>query len=88
MAGIIALSTYIPSAHLITADLSEANRRIPLFVAHGTDDDVVSPGLGRQALELVQSLGYTPEWHTYDMPHAVCEEEIADIGIWLTERLV
>ena len=87
LAGVIALSTYIPSAHLITSDLSEANRQIPLFVAHGTDDDVVSLGLGRQALELVQSLGYMPEWHTYPMPHAVCEEEIADIGIWLGERL-
>lgn len=60
---------------------------IPLFVAHGTDDDVVSLGLGQQALALVQSLGFNPEWHTYDIPHAVCEAEIADIGVWLNERL-
>lgn len=88
LAGVIALSTYIPSPHLITSDLSEANRQIPLFVAHGTDDDVVSPGLGQQALRFVQSLGFNPEWHSYDMSHAVCEEEIADIGDWLSKRLL
>lgn len=88
LAGVIALSTYMPSPHLITSDLSEANRQIPLFVAHGTDDDVVSLGLGQQAFRFVQSLGFNPEWHSYDMPHAVCEEEIADIGDWLSKRLV
>lgn len=87
LAGVIALSTYIPCPNLITAELSEANLHIPLFVAHGTDDDVVSLGLGEQALALVKALGLTPESHTYDMPHAVCQEEIEDIGTWLNVRL-
>ncbi|ENO89153.1 alpha/beta hydrolase [Thauera linaloolentis] len=87
LAGVIALSTYIPAAHLITRELAAANRGIPLFVAHGTEDDVVSPGLGRQALDLLHSVGLEPEWHAYAMPHAVCPQEIADIGAWLRERL-
>lgn len=87
LAGVIALSTYIPCPNLITVERSEVNRHIPLFVAHGTDDDVVSLGLGTQALELVKSLGLSPEWHTYDMPHSVCPEEIEDIGYWLDARL-
>lgn len=87
LAGVIALSTYIPSPHLITDELSEANLKIPLFIAHGTDDDVVSMGLGEQALEFLRLQGLFPEWHTYDMPHSVCEEEIADIGGWLNNRL-
>lgn len=87
LAGAIALSTYIPNFELISSDLSEANKQIPLFAAHGIDDDVVSLGLGQQAFEDLQSLGFRPEWHTYDMPHAVCEEEIRDIGIWVRERL-
>ena len=87
LAGVIALSTYIPSAHLVTDDLSAANRDIPLFVAHGSEDDVVSPVMGRQALELLQSLGLKPEWRTYAMPHAVCTQEIDDIGAWLRARL-
>ncbi len=87
LAGVIALSTYIPSPHLITDNLSEANRRIPMFVAHGTDDDVVSLTLGTQALEFVKSQGLAPEWHTYDMPHSVCAEEVNDIGAWLNNQL-
>lgn len=87
LAGVIALSTYIPSAKLITGNLADANRRIPLFVAHGTDDDVVSLGLGRQALELLQGLGFSPEWHTYEMAHSICLQEVGDIGDWLNGRL-
>ncbi len=83
LAGIIALSTYLPSARLVTDGLADANRRIPIFAAHGTDDDVVSLALGEQALAVLQSLGLEPEWRTYDMPHSVCMAEVADIGAWL-----
>lgn len=87
LAGVIALSTYIPEARLITEDLSAANRHIPLFVAHGTDDDVVSITLGRQALALLEQCGLKPAWHTYDMPHSVCIDEVRDIGSWLNARI-
>ena len=87
LAGVIALSTYIPSARLITNDLAEANQQIPVFAAHGTDDDVVSIELGQHALALLKTLGLEPEWRTYDMPHSVCMAEIADIGKWL-ERVL
>ena len=83
LAGVIGLSTYIPSAMLITDDLAAANRRIPVFAAHGTDDDVVALELGEQALALLQTLGLEPEWRTYAMPHSVCMAEVADIGRWL-----
>ena len=88
LAGVIALSTYIPEARLITEHLSGFNRQIPLFVAHGTDDDVVSIGLGRQAVEILNQCELSPEWRTYDMAHAVCNEEIADIGAWLRARIM
>ncbi len=87
LAGIIALSTYIPEARLITDELTEANRRIPLFVGHGTDDDVVSLQLGQQALSVLEQCGLTPDWHTYAMPHSVCMEEVADIGALLSQRI-
>ncbi|MEN9476302.1 MAG: hypothetical protein RLZZ300_443 [Pseudomonadota bacterium] len=87
LAGVIALSTYIPEARLITEDLSAANRHIALFAAHGTDDDVVSITLGRQALALLEQCGLKPAWHTYDMPHSVCIDEVRDIGTWLNARI-
>jgi len=87
LAGVIALSTYIPAPGLITRELAEANRRIPIFAAHGSEDDVVAPGLGMQALALLRDLGLAPDWHLYAMPHAVCPQEIADVAAWLKGRL-
>lgn len=87
LAGIIALSTYIPSPGLITGEPSAANRDIPVFAAHGTQDDVVPLALGAQAVEVLRGLGLAPAWHTYAMPHSVCMQEIADVGAWLRARV-
>lgn len=83
LAGIIALSTYIPSPALLLDEFAEPNRHIPVFAAHGTDDDVVSIKLGEHALEVLRKVGVLPEWHTYAMPHSVCLDEVVDIGAWL-----
>lgn len=83
LAGIIALSTYIPSPGLLVDGFVEANRQVPVFAAHGTHDDVVSPALGEHAVEVLRQLGIEPEWHRYPLPHSVSLEEIADIGRWL-----
>ncbi len=88
LAGIIALSTYIPAPALLRRELSAANRLIPVFAAHGRADDVVSPALGEQAIALLRELGLEPEWRHYDMTHSVSMEEIADIGAWLRRRLL
>jgi phospholipase/carboxylesterase len=87
LAGVIALSTYIPSARLITRNLSAANSHLPIFAAHGLEDSVVSLALGEQAIKLIETYGYLPHWHTYPMEHEVCSEEIADIGAWLRQRI-
>ncbi|MEO8411071.1 MAG: alpha/beta fold hydrolase [Propionivibrio sp.] len=87
LAGIIALSTYIPAAELLTDEASAANRAIPIFAAHGSDDEVVAAGLGRAARDWLQQHGHAPEWHEYPMPHAVCMEEIRAIGQWLRKTL-
>lgn len=83
LGGIIALSTYIPSPGLLVDGFVEANRQVPVFAAHGTHDDVVSPALGEHAVEVLRQLGIEPEWHRYPLPHSVSLEEIADIGRWL-----
>src|SRR5574343_506974 len=65
LAGVIALSTYIPSARLITRNLSAANCHLPIFAAHGLEDSVVSLALGEQAGKLIETYGYLPQWQTY-----------------------
>jgi len=87
LAGVIALSTYIPSLALIERDATDANRQIDIFGAHGSEDDVVSPGLGRAARDAVIAHGCRVDWHEYRMPHSVCIEEIQALGRWLESRL-
>jgi len=88
LAGIVALSTYIPSPALIETEATAANRAVPIFAAHGSLDDVVAPELGRRARDFLAARGHAPEWHEYPMPHSVCIEEVREIGRWLGERLV
>lgn len=88
LAGIIALSTYLPIAERTAAEASAANRGVPIFMGHGNLDPVVGHALGQMSAELLRNLGYPVDWHTYPMPHSVCAQEIADISIWLGARLV
>ncbi len=87
LAGLIALSTYIPAQKLLEEEATEANRTVPIFAAHGTEDDVVSPELGIRARDFLTLHGYRYEWHEYPMPHSVCLEEVNEIGRWLRDRI-
>ncbi|MBS1144306.1 MAG: carboxylesterase [Proteobacteria bacterium] len=87
LAGVIALSTYIPSPDLLDEASAGPNRQIPILAAHGLDDDVVSPVLGMTARELLEDRGYAIEWHEYAMAHSVCLEEVWAIGNWLNARM-
>lgn len=87
LAGLIALSTYLPTPQVVRDEATAANRDLPIFAAHGVIDDVVSPVLGLAARDFLTKMGYQTEWHEYPMPHSVCMEEIEDIGAWLRPRL-
>ena len=83
LAGILALSTYLPLAASVAAERSAANAGGPLFMAHGRFDDIIPLERARQSRALLEGLGCKVEWHEYAMPHALCGEEIADIAAWL-----
>lgn len=85
LAGIAALSTYIPSAALLRRDLAAANEALPIFAAHGVHDEVVSPQFGQQAVSLLEELGFAPQWHSYPFGHEVSRAEFADLSTWLKQ---
>ena len=87
IAGVMALSTYLPIAEKLAAEASAANRGLPIFMAHGSFDPVIALARAEQSRGLLQSLGYPVEWREYPMPHSVCPEELADIGAWLKRVL-
>ena len=83
LAGIMALSCYLPVAGTLAAEAHAANRGVPVFMAHGTQDPVVALSRALESRELLGREGYAVEWHEYPMPHSVCAEEIRDISTWL-----
>ena len=87
LAGIIVLSAYLPLPDRLQAEASEANRDIPIFMAHGLTDPVIPPAQGLASAEALQQAGYAVDWQEYPIPHAVCPQEIDAIGVWLGERL-
>lgn len=87
LGGIVALSTYLPLAEKTDAEVTAANRAIPIFMGHGTVDPIVPLRLGEMSRDTLQRLGYAVEWHAYPMAHQVCAEEIADLRRWLGARL-
>jgi phospholipase/carboxylesterase len=87
LAGIIALSTYLPIVDSLAAERSAANASVPIFWGHGTFDPVVILQRGLDSRAALEALGYQVEWHTYPMAHAVCPEEIADLSHWIGQRL-
>ncbi|TAL75564.1 MAG: carboxylesterase [Rhodanobacter sp.] len=87
LAGIVALSTYLPLAAALATERSQANAAVPIFQGHGRFDPVVVPPRAIASREQLEHLGYKVDAHVYPMAHAVCVEEIADLRAWLTPRL-
>jgi phospholipase/carboxylesterase len=83
LAGALALSTYLPLAATLASERSAANARLPIFMAHGTDDGVLPLQLAETSRGALEALGYAVAWHAYPMAHSVCLEEIGAIGAWL-----
>jgi phospholipase/carboxylesterase len=83
LAGVLALSTYLPLAGTLAGERSAANAAIPIFMAHGSADPVLPLSLAEASRSALTALGYGVEWHVYPMAHSVCLEEVSAIGGWL-----
>ena len=87
LAGIVALSTYLPLDAKTADERSAQNAGLPIFMGHGSVDQVVPQTLGSRSRDALVAFGYAVEWHSYPMAHSVCAEEIADLRAWIGARL-
>ncbi len=87
LAGIIALSTYLPMADRLDLAGSPANASIPIFMGHGQFDPLVPLSLAQQSLETLQSRGHPVSWRTYPIPHSVSLEEFEELSVWFRETM-
>jgi len=87
LAGVLALSTYLPLSASLEKEAAPANRKIPLFMAHGQFDDIIPISRAERSRDFLAGLGYPIDWHAYPMPHSVCADEIGDISRFLARIL-
>jgi phospholipase/carboxylesterase len=87
LAGIMALSTYLPLAESFADEATAENRKTPIFMAHGTEDPVIPFEMSTRSRDILLQHGYDVDWHEYPMPHSVCLEEIQDIASWMKRVL-
>ena len=85
LAGLLALSTYLPFEEDTKAEQKPANSKTPIFASHGTLDQVVPINLGKSSVDALQALGYDIQWRTYPMEHQVAMEQIVEIGQWINQ---
>lgn len=88
LAGIVALSTYLPIGARIEAQRAPIQGGLPVFIGHGAVDPIVPQMLGLAARQRLQAWGHPVEWHSYGMPHTVCAEEIRDLSGWMERHLL
>ena len=86
LAGIVALSTYLPLASQTEDGAAETATAQPVFMAHGTHDPVVPFAAGQRSAERLRAMGFDVEWHAYPMQHQVCGEQLGDLAQWLERR--
>ena len=88
LAGLLALSTYLPLKQTLAKESSAANRQTPIFMAHGAMDNVVPLSMASTSRAFLEEAGYSIEWHEYPMMHNVCDAELVDLSAWLTNVLL
>ena len=87
LAGLLAMSSYLPFPETLAAEQSAAQAHLPILLCHGRLDPVVPIGMGAEARDVLRAQGHAVEWHEYPMQHEVCAAELGEIVRWLRERL-
>lgn len=87
LAGVLALSTYLPLADTLADEAQPANRDTSIFMAHGYGDTVIPYDFAERSATFLRAEGYAVDWRPYETEHGVCLEELRDIEAWLADVL-
>jgi len=88
LAGAMSLSAYLALFATVEKERNPANNDMPVFLGHGTMDNIVPLPLGTATRDRLIKLGYDVDWHQYPMAHSVCAEELEDVSAWLKRVLI
>ena len=88
LAGIMSLSAPVPFAENLMAEIHPANAAVPVFMAHGTEDQMVPFASAEKTERLMEARGLSPEWRVYAMGHTLVPDEIRDMARWLRRVLM
>lgn len=87
LGGLLTLSTYFATAETLTEADIVADFDLPIFIQHGSFDDVVSPYFAERAKMALTAFGFSPKVSLYPVAHHLCPKQIGDIGQWLNAIL-
>lgn len=87
LAGVAGLSTYLPLHEKLLKERQTANANLPILLAHGFMDPVVSYWHGQKSSACLKTAGYNVQWHAYPIGHTVCLPELTELGHWLQDLL-
>lgn len=87
IAGIIALSGYLPLAGSLFAEITAAGRQTPVFMAHGLFDSVISPLTAQRSAQVIKELNPAFRWYPFDMDHEICQEELSALAQFIRAHL-
>ena len=87
LAGVIALSTYLPLRSTLQNEKVRENQNTPIFMAHGAQDEVIKSSIAEASYEALRHEGYSVDWHEYPIGHSVSIDEIDEIRTFLLKVL-
>ena len=85
-AGLAALSATLPDEELLAHKLPQ-DREQAIFIAHGLYDPMIALDRAQAAKSFLESSGYSPEYHEYEMAHEISADVLRDLAPWLARVL-
>jgi phospholipase/carboxylesterase len=86
-AALVAISTWLPPALLDNLSETAAWQRLPILIQHGSRDELVQVERARQTVETLRQWRMPLTYREYDIGHEIAARSLADLSVWLDEKV-